>query len=115
VCHHGDVKHTIELDEERDRALRHLAEREGRTVSAVVQQAVDDYLARRDGHWSPPDDEWRAAFDAAVARLRGNGPPPDMTAEEIDAEVDAAVAEVRAEMPLHKRVQLHAQRRQRGA
>jgi hypothetical protein len=41
-------------------------------------------------------EEWRAGMEEALARLRA-GVPDDMTPEEIEAEIDAAVAEVRRE------------------
>jgi hypothetical protein len=43
------------------------------------------------------DPQWRREFQESIERLRA-GVPKDMTSEEIDAEIDAAVAEVRQEL-----------------
>jgi predicted transcriptional regulator len=83
---------TIELDEEQARELEQLAARQRRTVDALVRQAVDGYLAQRQREEAAR----RADFEAVVASFR-EGVPPDMSPEEIEAEISAAWSEYRAE------------------
>jgi hypothetical protein len=82
----------IHLEGEQVRALERLAAEEQRSVDELVRRAVDGYLAqrRRDG------DDWGERFDALVARVRAHM-PPDVTPEEIEADIGAAREEVRAE------------------
>ena len=93
----------IYLQEDQSRLLRHLAIEEGRSFTDVVREALEEYLARRGLTVRPsvavtppemPDDEWRARFDAVLARIRSRV-PPDMTPDEIEAEITAASEEVR--------------------
>ncbi|MBI4494993.1 MAG: CopG family transcriptional regulator [Chloroflexi bacterium] len=92
----------VYLDEEQARLLRHLAVEEGRSFTALVREALNDYLARRglaaNSHVVGPqqqlsDDEWRSSFKAAVERIRASV-PDDWTPEEIEAEITAAREEV---------------------
>jgi predicted transcriptional regulator len=85
------VPRTIELDEEQGRELERLAARQRRSVEELVRQAVDGYLAEQRRDWS----DWGDRFDALVARIQARI-PPDVTPEEIEADITAARAEVRA-------------------
>ena len=102
---------SISLDEEQVRALRDLSTKEGRSLTDVVREALDEYLVRRRGHSLPrvigrrqhiPEGEWRARFDAALERIRASI-PPDLDPEEIEAELTAARAEVRRERAASRR------------
>jgi len=98
------VKRTnIYLEEEQSRLLRHLAIEAGRSFTAIVREALDDYLAQRGirsatGVIGPrrlvPEEEWQATFRAALERVRA-GAEADMSTEEIEAEIAAAREEVR--------------------
>lgn len=101
----------IYLDQEQDRRLRDLAAQAGRPLTDLVRQALNEYLARWDPDYAPrvsdpprliPEDEWRSDFEAAVARMRA-GVDPTWTAEEIEADIVAAVAEVRRERLARRR------------
>jgi hypothetical protein len=74
------------------RALERLAAVEGSTIERLVQQAVRDYLAR----YAEPDPDWQRRFDDLIARIQ-NRIPPEIGPEEIEADVNAALAEVREE------------------
>jgi predicted transcriptional regulator len=86
------MQRTIELDPTQLEALECLAAEEHRSVDEVVQLAVGDYLARRRRDWSA----WNRRLNEFVAHVRANI-PRDVTPEEIEAEIAAARAEVRAE------------------
>ena len=95
----------IYLDEEQARVLRHLAIEEGRSFTDVVREALNAYLAQRGltatsrvtgPRRSMPFGEWQSSFMDIVSRIRANS-PPDMTADEIEAEITAASEEVRRE------------------
>jgi hypothetical protein len=85
------MQRTIEFDEDLIRALERAATVEGRSVDELIRQAVEGYLAQRERDWSSWDDR----FTALVARIQANL-PPGMTSEEIEADISAARAEVRA-------------------
>jgi len=95
----------IYLDENLDRLIRYLAIEQGRSFTDIVREALNDY-AKGQGFPSPSrvraplesmrDPQWRHEFQESIERLRA-GVPKDMTPEEIEAEIDAAVAEVRRE------------------
>ncbi len=96
---------SVDLDEEQSRLLRDLSIAEGRSIADVVREALNEYLARRKAPLERraigprrqiPDDEWRSGFEAALRRIRA-GIPPDMTPEEIEAEITAASEEVSQE------------------
>lgn len=86
------MQRTIELPEEQVTALEQLAARERRSLDQVVQLAVGDYLVRNGKDWS----DWNRRFTAFVSDVRSRI-PPDVTPEEIEADITAARAEVRAE------------------
>ena len=87
------MQRVIDLTDEQLRQLEQLAAKNHRSVEEMVQIAVGDYIARRTVDW----DEWGRQFDALVADVQAHM-PPDVTPEEIEADITAAVAEVRAEM-----------------
>ena len=95
----------IYLDEEQARVLRHLAIEEGRSFTDVVREALNTYLAQRGlvatsrvtgPLRSMPYEEWKSSFMDAVERMRAHI-PPDITPDEIEAEITAAREEVRRE------------------
>lgn len=99
----------IYLDESLDRLLRHYAIEQGRSFTDIVREALQEYAARHGiGERRPPvgprrpvtDPEWQAAFDAALERIRSRI-PTDLTLDEIEAEISAAVEEVRQERLTH--------------
>ena len=86
------MRRTIELEDEQVRALESAAAEERRSVDELIRQAVDGYLARRRRDWS----DWGRRFDNLVERVQAHV-PPDVTPEEIEADITAARAEYRAE------------------
>ena len=104
----------IYLDENLDRLIRYLAVQQGRSFTDIVREALNDY-AKAQGYPDPSRvrmplpmtkeerEEWRAGFQESLARLRADV-PKDMTPEEIDAEIDAAIAEVRRERWANRQV-----------
>ena len=101
------MQRTIELPEEQVRELEQLAAREHRSLDEVVQFAVSDYLARRRS-WA----DWGRHWNAVVADIR-SGMPPDVTPEEIEADITAAFEEVRAERAAARRAAESADARAR--
>ena len=102
---------SVYLDEEQDRLLRHLAAEDGRALADLVREALSEYLARRRLSGAPravgprrqmPDEEWRSGFTQALQRIRASV-SPDLTPEEIEAEITAARAEVREERTARRR------------
>jgi predicted transcriptional regulator len=92
------MQRSIELSDDQLRALERLAAKERRSVDELVQLAVGDYLARRRRDWS----EWGRRWDAVVADIQ-SGMPPDVTPEEIEADITAAFEEVRTERAAARR------------
>jgi hypothetical protein len=97
----------IYLDNDLAEPLEQLAAEKRLPVNELIREAIAEYLQHRDVPVTyvqrvfPPrvsvdDPEWRAAFDAALERIRA-GVPADMTPEEIEAEITAASEEVRQE------------------
>jgi hypothetical protein len=83
---------TVEVNRESYESLKQLADARGSSVQALVQLAVDDLVRRQQ---STPDDwlqRWRELQATIQARI-----PEGLTADEIEADIDAAVAEVRNE------------------
>ena len=85
------MQRTIELPEEQVQELERVAANEQRSLDQVVQFAVSDYLARRQSR-----SEWGRRLEEAVERIRADI-PPDITPDEIEADVTAAWQEYRAE------------------
>jgi hypothetical protein len=81
---------TLVLPEHDLHALKRAAANESVTVEEIAQRAIRSYLATR----STPDPVWQRRFDEVIARIR-SGIPPEITPEEIEADVSAARAEVR--------------------
>ena len=94
----------VYLDEEQVGLLRRLSLAEGRSVSDLMREALQDYLTRREAaaprvlgpRRQIPRDEWQARFAAALERLRA-GVPRDMTPEEIEDMITEASDEARRE------------------
>jgi hypothetical protein len=85
------MKQLTLLLKERDlRALMRAAANEGVTIEEIAQRAIHDYLTTR----STPDPEWQRRFDAVIARIQSRI-PPEITPDEIEADISAARAEVR--------------------
>ena len=83
--------------ESRDlRLLERIAARDGRTVDDLVSQAVHDYLARHAN-----GDGWRGRFDHLLERIQSRR-PPDISTEEIEADITAARNEVRQIRRAHR-------------
>lgn len=96
---------TVQIDEDQARVLRLVSFQEKRPLDDIVRDALNDYLTQRGFPTSSqlveprqviPDEEWRSRFDAALERFRA-GIDPDWTAEEIEADIAAALDEVRQE------------------
>jgi len=94
---------TIVIEEEQVQRLDAIARQEGRTVDAVVSEALDEYLRRRTlsssarvtlPRHSIPSEQWQAQFRDVLQRLHA-AVPPDLTSEEIEREITAASEEVR--------------------
>jgi predicted transcriptional regulator len=102
----------IYLDEAQARLLRHLAVEQDTSFTAVVRQAINEYLERnnldvtalvRGPDYSISDEAWHAGMDAALQRIRA-GVPADMTSQEIEDLITAASNEVREERRARERV-----------
>ena len=85
------MQHTVELSDDQVRELERLAAEQRVSVDALVQRAVGDYLARRRERA-----EWGRRWEALVADIRSRM-PPDVTPEEIEADITAASEELHAE------------------
>jgi predicted transcriptional regulator len=88
---------TIKLPEEQVGELEQLAAREHRSLDELVQAAVGDYLARR-RNWA----DWGRRWDALVADVQSRM-PPDVTPEEIEADITANFQEYLAERAAERR------------
>lgn len=81
----------VEIADETFRALMRFAEAHGSDVNALVECAITSFV-----DFEALDDErWQERWDSAVARIR-SGIPTDITGAEVDADIEAAIAEVRA-------------------
>jgi hypothetical protein len=68
----------------------------GRSLGGLVDEALGEWLATRGIRLSPVrDDEWRRRLEAFVERRRVLAEEHGWTADEVQADVDAAVKEVR--------------------
>jgi RHH-type rel operon transcriptional repressor/antitoxin RelB len=71
--------------------LKSLAEAEERSVSFLVAEALERYLA---------DEEWQVAhIQAAVARAKETDPSEYISNEDVEAEMDRLLVELEAEHP----------------
>jgi hypothetical protein len=82
----------IYLDEQRLRTLKHMAAEENRSVADIVRSAIDAYLVER----RIDDPSWRERMTQLVERIQSRI-PPDITPDEIEADITAAREEVRRE------------------
>jgi hypothetical protein len=103
VVHMAMKRTNIYLDEAQARLLRHLAVEEGSSFTAVVRQAINEYLERnhldvtalvRDPLRPMPDPEWSAQMLTLLEKIRAQI-PPDADADEIEADITLAREEVR--------------------
>ena len=85
----------IYLDERELTALRQLGTRRGQPVAALVRQAIDAWLADQ-GVRVLSEDEWAARFGELLARRRPIATARGFGVAAVTADVDRAVAEVRA-------------------
>jgi hypothetical protein len=76
--------------------LKNMALQEHRTVAELVRQAVDSWLADK----LPKRDRWSEQLDDAVTRLRSRL-PADVPEDEIEADITAAMDEVKAARKHH--------------
>lgn len=83
------MQRTVELDEAQIAELERLAIAEHQTIDTLVRRAVDDYLARQSRDWT----DWSDRLDALTSQVQSHL-PPDVTTEEIEADITAARAEV---------------------
>src|SRR5260370_13767415 len=88
----------VSFEDEQIRALKDLAAEERASVAELVRRAVDGYLAQR----TRAARDWGERFDEVLARFRQDV-PPDLTSEEIEAEITAARHEYRAERAAARR------------
>lgn len=86
----------IYLDEDQLLALKRIAAQQGRSVAAVVREAVNRYLAT-----TLSNDDWRQEWDRIVQRFRDDVPPA-LSSEETEAVVETAIAEVRLRRSLER-------------
>lgn len=80
----------IYLDDEQLCLLKHVAAEEGKSMADVVRLAVDLYLARR----LVDDEQWRERFARLITRVQQRI-PPEISPEEIEADITVARGEVR--------------------
>jgi hypothetical protein len=80
----------VYLNGDQVRALKHLAAEKQCSVAELVRRAVDDYLDQHAGSGQ----NWGRRFDDLVARI-GSRRQGGVTADEIEADITAARAEVR--------------------
>ena len=101
----------LSRDEEQTSRLDPPTGQDGRSRAEVLRKALDEYLARSDVSsgarvFGPagdiPDEEWRARFEEALWQLRA-GVDPDWSPEEIEADIAAAVEEVRKDRAARRR------------
>jgi hypothetical protein len=84
----------IYLDDEQVQVLRALADRRGQAVAELVREAVDSWLEGQGAKRVPPD-EWRARFDALLARRAGIAKKRGFDPAKVERDVMDAVREVR--------------------
>lgn len=77
-------------------AVAELARFRGGSLGGLIDEALAEWLVKRGIRLSPVrDDEWRQRLEAYLDRRRAIVEREGWTEEEIQADVDAAVAEVR--------------------
>lgn len=80
----------IYLDDEQLRLLKHVAAADGSSMADVVRHAVDLYLARR----FADEEQWHERFARLISRVQQRI-PPEISPDEIEADITAARGEVR--------------------
>ncbi len=92
----------VYLDEEQARLLRHLAVEEGRSLTDLVREVLNDYLAQRGlasrsrvagRRRELTSDEWRSRFVDVLGRIRASA-PANPTDDAIETEITAAREEI---------------------
>jgi predicted transcriptional regulator len=81
---------TVVLDDDQVRALEHLAAARQQSIETLVRDAIDAYLRVRE----TDDVRWRGEFGRLLADIAARI-PPEITPEEIEADITAAREEVR--------------------
>jgi hypothetical protein len=76
-------------------ALAAVSKNRGEPVAALIRQAVDSWLQEHGVSVIPPD-EWERRFGALLERRSQIAAPAAASLEEVERDVAAAVAEVRA-------------------
>ena len=84
------MSESVHLDEHLRQRLADLAIEEQVSVDDVLRRAVEDYLARH----RADEAAWAARFDNLIER-RIRAMSADIASDEIDADIAAAIAEVR--------------------
>ena len=84
----------IYLDDRQHRLLRVLADARGEPVAALVREAVDAWLQSQ-GVKELGEEDWRRRFEALLERRRKIWSELDISEEELERDVSAAVREVR--------------------
>lgn len=88
------MKHmaTINVQQSTFEAIKQIAERSGSDVAATVERALEQFIAAQE----LSDEEYRDAWDRLLADIRSHI-PKGLSPDEIEADIDAAIDEVRAE------------------
>ena len=81
------------VDEGRLKALKHLAVSEESSVAELVREAIDLLLVTRVDRLERED--WRERLRAIVEEVH-TGVPKGISIQEVEADVEAAIAEVRS-------------------
>jgi hypothetical protein len=84
----------VYLDDRQLHLLRSLGVQRGQPVAGLVRTAVDEWLTRQ-GARELPADEWQARFDALLHRRASAAEQADLDPQTVEADVTAAVNEVR--------------------
>ncbi|HZS02330.1 MAG TPA: ribbon-helix-helix protein, CopG family [Chloroflexota bacterium] len=93
---------SVYVESEQANQLRELAGEESRAMTALVREALEDYLTRRRSgarrvvgpRRQIPEYEWRSRFAAALADIRA-GISPGTAGADLEDAITAARAEVR--------------------
>jgi hypothetical protein len=76
---------TINVQESTFKAIKQIAERSGSVVAATVERALEQFIATEE----MSDEEYRNAWEQLRRDVRAHM-PADVTAEEIERDIDAA-------------------------
>jgi len=97
----------VYIEDDVDQLIRHVATEERRPFNSLVREALVEYLEGRgvtvasrvrEPQTTVDDPEWRERFLATLESMQADAPqltPEEI--EELEAEIDAVVAEVREE------------------